>query len=166
MKTYEPKEGSFVKLSRSNRSLVSKYNKTKEDANNHITFDEAVIRMGLAPADIKILGEALVKVHGESDLESDELDKSLYGMGNIVGKNAPVEHTCEVAEVMDAIENSGLTTLERSVLEASMHSSYGWKKEFADQNINPKTGNSYSRAAVNSILDRAHQKLKKYLKVA
>lgn len=166
MKTYETKESSLMRVSKSHRSLVSEFNKTKKDANRHMTFDEAVIRMDLAPVEIKILGEALVKVIRESDggLADGDTDAGL--LDNVVGQSVSVEHNCEVAEVMDAIDNAGLTALERSALEASMHSSHGWKKAFADQNTNPKTGRPYTRAAVKIILDRAHQKIKKYLKVA
>ena len=34
--------------SKSHRTLVSNYNKTKEKANGHMTFDETVIRMELS----------------------------------------------------------------------------------------------------------------------
>ena len=168
MKTYIAKTKSLIALSKSHRTLVSDYNKTKEEANGHMTFDEAVIRMDLAPVDIKLLGEALVKVHVESDViewNDGESHQPMNCLDNR-GQNVPVEQSCAVVEVMDAIENAGLTVIERSALEASMHSSYGWKKKFAEQHINPKTGKSYSRAAVKIILERAHQKLKTYLKVA
>jgi len=168
MKTYEVKDKNLIVLYKTHRTLVSDYNKTKEKSNGHMTFDEAVIRMDLAPVEIKILGEALVKVSRESDMVSPQRDSEAAEslMDNIVGQNVTVEHSCVVVEVMDAIENAGLTVLERSALEASMHSSYGWKKKFADQHVNPKTGKSYTRASVKSILERAHQKVKKYLKVA
>jgi hypothetical protein len=168
MKTYEVKEKHLIAPSKFNRTLVSDYNKAKEKANGHMTFDEAVIRMNLDAADIKLLGEALVKVSRESDMSYDVSsgDQKESLMNNIAGQNVPVEHTCAVAEVQDAIENAGLTILERSALEASLHSSHGWKKEFADQHVNPKTGKSYTRAAVKIILERAYQKVKKFLKVA
>jgi hypothetical protein len=122
--------------------------------------------MELSSVEIKILGEALVKVTGESDYSDMSGDASQNPINNLVASSIPVEHACEVAEVQDAIENSGLTMLERSALDASLNASHGWKKAFSDQHINPKTGKSYSRAAVAIILERAHQKVKTYLKVA
>jgi hypothetical protein len=132
-----------------------------------MTFDETVIRMELSSVEIKILGEALVKVTGESDYNDMSGDSTAENpINNLVASSMPVEHACEVAEVQDAIENAGLTILERSALDASLNSSHGWKKAFSDQHINPKTGKSYTRASVKIILERAHQKVKRYLKVA
>jgi len=169
MKTFDIKEKNLIVPSKSHRTLVSNYNKTKEKANGHMTFDETVIRMELSSVEIKILGEALVKVTGESDYKTghDGGDSTAENpINNLVASSVPVEHACEVAEVQDAIENAGLTILERSALDASLNSSHGWKKAFSDQHINPKTGKSYTRASVKIILERAHQKVKRYLKVA
>ena len=64
---------------------------------------------------IKILGEALVKVTRESDANDMSGDQVAENpINNLVASSIPVEHACEVAEVQDAIENSGLTMLERS----------------------------------------------------
>jgi hypothetical protein len=166
MKTFDVKEKNLIAPSKAHRALVSDYNRTKEESNGHITFDDTVIRMELSSVEIKILGEALVKVTGESDYSDMSGDASQNPINNLVASSIPVEHACEVAEVQDAIENSGLTMLERSALDASLNASHGWKKAFSDQHINPKTGKSYSRAAVAIILERAHQKVKTYLKVA
>lgn len=166
MKTFDVKEKNLISPSKVHRALVSEYNKTKEKANGHMTFDDTVIRMELSSVEIKILGEALVKVTGESDYAMSGDQKSESPINMVVASKISVEHACEVAEVQNAIENSGLTMLERSALDASLNASHGWKKAFSDQHINPKTGKSYSRASVAIILERAHQKVKTYLKVA
>jgi DNA-directed RNA polymerase specialized sigma subunit len=165
MKTFDVKEKNLIAPSKVHRALVSDYNKTKQKANGHMTFDETVTRMELSSVEIKLLGEALVKVTGESDFGTDDVSRQ-NPINNLVASSIPVEHACEVAEVQDAIENAGLTALERSALDASLNASHGWKKAFSDQHINPKTGKSYSRASVAIVLERAHQKVKTYLKVA
>ena len=168
IKTYEVKKSGRTGITKSHRTLASNYNKIKEDANEHITFDEVVIRMNLTPVEVKILGETLVKVIKEVDINNSRSAFESYDLNMLEDKIVSVEHFCELGEVLEAIENAGLTTLERSVLEASMHStvSHGWKKKFADNNINSKTGKPYTRQATQGILDRAHQKIKEYLKVA
>ena len=169
MKTYEVKEKSLNGLTKSHRTLVSNYNKTKEDANEYMTFDEAVICMNLTPVEIKILGVALVKVIKEADVGNpSDYQRTASPLDMVEDKSVSVEHSCELAEVLEAIENAGLNTLERSVLEASLRSSasHGWKKKFAEKNINSKTGKSYSRANTQLLLDRAYEKIKQYLKVA
>jgi hypothetical protein len=128
--------------------------------------------MNLTPVEIKILGNALITVLKEADVRMSQKGHSgseiLSPLDMIEDKSVSVEHSCELAEVLEAIENAGLNTLERSVLEASIQvsASHGWKKKFADNNINSKTGKPYTRQATQGILDRAHQKIKQYLKVA
>lgn len=57
--------------------------------------------------------------------------------------------------------------MERLVLETSIQPYYGWQTKLANNNINPETGEPYSRRAIGYMLESATEKVKKaYSRIA
>ena len=76
----------------------------------------------------------------------------LYAKEN--GEIAQIDYT-------DMVQNAGLTEFELAVVEASQSGEAGWKTKVAAENVNPKTNQPYTRAAVKAILEKAYSKMRK-----
>jgi len=55
-------------------------------------------------------------------------------------------------DMFDAVENAGLSKAEMDVFTTSLKEYWGWQSDVAERNINPKTGENYTRQWVHQIL--------------
>lgn len=161
----------FCPLTNSDLQLVAKYHKTKKKMVQFATFDDILSELGLSNDEGKYLTSLLTYVFPEStiDLTGNEknLDASLNDASNdyTVFRQGIDHEPSSLREVDGAdyvsvvLKDSGLSQIERELIEAAMEPYSGWQTQFAKDHINPATGKSYSRMRITQMLSEVRQKV-------
>lgn len=142
--------------------LLSQFEETKRVLNRYATDEEIYEIMDLSPKELKAITKAKVRCLNESSIEWEGED------GNRITDYTEIrmgidKETDSVPchyEIREAMKQANLSDLERKVVDIAMCPHYGWQTELAAETINPKTGQPYSRAAINVILEAALKKIK------
>lgn len=137
--------------------LLNKFELTKALFNCHVTQDQVIEQMNLSDKEKIILNNALVTVINSSVFEKPG---ESYDYTDI-RKGIDKEENNATFEVRDALAKADLSDLERKIVEAFKVPYYGWQEDIASNNINPRTGIRYSRAAIAVMLEAALKKIKK-----
>lgn len=165
-------------LTNEDLTLWTQYEEAKLQFNDHVTFDQVVEAMGLDEEQCRALGVIMTKVVSESQIVSGDgpsASTNINHGNDYTSLRLGKEGNDNIVKltVSDAIKRANLTPFERIVLDASMvldpetgEPYYGWQTEVAKNNINPGTGEPYSRMWVGMALTAAYKKLKRVLKVA
>lgn len=161
-------------LTNTDLELVSRYEQTKRDMPQYVTFDQIIAKLGMSDEEGKYLNSLLVRVFAENSMgksgSQDHQDDEETGDGNdYTGHRVGIDHESETEVVIqqqhvnDTLDRAGLTAFERELIEAAMDPYLGWQTEFAKTHTNPSTGQPYSRMRITQVLEMARAKVVKAL---
>lgn len=162
-------QNAFCPLTNPHIKLVQKYEEKRKTYNDHVTFDEVTLALGLSEKDTKTLASIMAKVYNESSMKvSSNSDDNVtndytYLSGSARNEDEIFKNMTRLG-VQNAISVANLTEFEMKVLRASMEEPWGWQTELADNNINPKTGKPYTKTWIGTVLSHAQKKVKFALK--
>jgi RNA polymerase sigma factor (sigma-70 family) len=140
--------------------LSNSYFKIKKDLSNslgrEVSFNEACEEMNLSKKDKKRLQATLSEV-----ISIDGRIESGSRVGEISLSLEDKRACTSSLSKDDIIAKAKLNNWEKIVLQAYFDSngSSGWQTEVAENNINPKTNKSYSRAAPAIAMERVKSKI-------
>jgi len=144
-----------------NKKLYGNFEQIRRDSGIEIGFDEVVKLMGLGSKEVGDLRSMLTKVI--SQIEFSKGGNFEDDAPNSIGIYSAAQMETKPAldyDQMEAIHRTPMTDWERKVLEAYLQGSRGWASDVARNNINPETGESYSRRAPKIALDRVLERIK------
>jgi DNA-directed RNA polymerase specialized sigma subunit len=149
------KSSMLCPLANSDLKLLIEYKKVA-NSGEHMTFDDIIEKMNLSQKKAFHLSRILSKVETESQYDRED------GKFEIFEDEKPENLLCSW-EASEILNRSGLSGIEREVLDASMKSYRGWQSDFARNHINPNSGKPYSRMRITQILDSARAKVIKVM---
>ena len=154
-------------------ALMSRFERTKRDMPEYVTFDQVVAQLGLSTEEGKYLNTLLTRVYAENQMGSskektdkregttDTDDYTCHRVGvdrdfenEVVSQNQQVEETLNAAK---------LTSFERELIEVAMNPFHGWQTHFAKTHINPATKKPYSRMRITQVLEIVRAKVAKVM---
>lgn len=163
----------FLRLKNDDLKLVVTYEKTRNNAHQHVTFDEIVKLMGLDKETASHLSTLLTRIYIENQISlngEDMGDEGSSGSGDYTACRAGCLHEDETGPVVarltvqTAIEKANLSDFEKIVIRAFLEDdSLGWQTRLANSLKNPQTGKHYSRMWVTITKNSAMEKLRKYM---
>ena len=153
-------------LTNSDLELVSRFEQTKKNMDQYVTFDQIIAELGLSEEEGKHLNVLLTRVEtnigaGSAHTEADFNDYTAHR----AGIDHDVENDGVVGEmsVNDTLNRAGLTKMERDLIEAAMNPYNGWQSDYARNHVNPETKKPYSRMRITQVLQMARDKVAKVL---
>ena len=162
----------LCRLTNDDLVLYTKYEKAKQAA-SHSTFDELVQQLGFSSEEGLRLDFILKKVYTESRLNDSDERQQVEVRDDYTGRGRSLKETngnshvedCEGQDYVDDIlSKAGLNDIERKVIEAAMNPYNGWQTAFAQNHINPRTKQPYSRMSITNFLTSAREKVAKVMK--
>lgn len=144
-----------------NKKLYGDFEQMRRETGMDIGFDEIVKLMGLGSQEIDDLRCMLTKVISQIEFSKD--GNSEEDSSNSIGIFSAVQPEAKPVldyDQMEAINRTPMTDWERKVLDAYLEGGRGWASDVARNNINPDTGEVYSRRAPRLALDRVLARIK------
>ena len=157
-------QGSFLsRLANSSIVLLDKYQKAKNKAGLGVNFDQITDDLGLSDKEKRHLSDLLTKAVSASSLENENSEEPSDYTAlriNIDGGNDTDTYIQNEA-VKEILDRSGLTPIERELIETAMNPYHGWQKAVGEKYIAPRTGKPYGRMRITQILAKAREKVAK-----
>lgn len=146
----------FSPWSQKTKKLLLKFETTR--LSDRLTFDETVVKLNLTPEEVQLISKMRSRLYNESSLPSTYDESGEEASLLEINAMAPAERTLEPdqKEVFKRLAND-LTAWEKTVLEGVLQGRN--KSDIALENINPETGESYSRQAPAVALERIGKKI-------
>jgi DNA-directed RNA polymerase specialized sigma subunit len=159
----------FGPLTNAAIELLKRFDAAAASINGPVKDEDIYKVAKFTPDEIETLKDVKVRVCNETEVVA-----YTYNDGESVNDYTAArrginteEDTIPLYEMREALASADLTPFERKVVETSLSPHYGWQSELAASEINPKTKQPYTRAAIGVILERALKKIKDaYMKVA
>ena len=143
-----------------NKKLYGQFKKTHDELGVEASFDEVVKLMDLNDDQIADLRDMMVHVVNHTDIVRSE-NQEESADPDVLGVLGAAVETPEVdLDLGDAMNNTPMTTWERTVLDAFLSGNRGWASEVARNHINPDTQEAYSRRAPKLALDRVLDRIR------
>lgn len=144
-----------------NKKLYGDFEQIRRENGMDIGFDEIVKLMGLSEKEVGDLRSMLTKVINQVEFSKglsveSEMPNSL---GIYSAEQKEVKPVLDFDQ-MEAIRRTPMTDWERQVLDAYLQGGRGWASDVARNNVNPETGQPYSRRAPKIALDRVLARIK------
>jgi len=143
----------LIPLGSSAAKLVYKYQRIAADE-AYLSFEEICDRLELNEKQRLRLTMNLNKIKNASSLADDDEEPK-----EIFLDNPDSMENGLFPEHLDAISRANLTPWEEKVLHAFLFDGRGWATRVAAANINPVTGQCYSREAPHVALERLKKKI-------
>lgn len=134
-------------ISRGVRKLRTKVKELM--SKQHLSFEEAIT----VAAEMEEVGEVVLQQLRDAMYFMTELDCDLSDPE--ISQESP-----ETQAMREAVATTGLTDLERELVEAHLSGDRGYRQRMCDKRINPNNGKPYTRGRLSQIFIEACNKLR------
>ena len=159
-------QGSFLShLSNASISLLSKFNKAKQESVSGASFDDIAKSIDLSDEDKLHLTQVLKRatpassfMQSSSEGEAEAChDYTAYRIN--INENIENDVLVEKLTTQQILDRSNLNSLERELIETAMNPYRGWQTAVGQKHIAPRTGKPYGRMRITQILKVARKKV-------
>ncbi len=144
-------------------SLRKRYAEAEEKINGPASIDEICDVAGFTDRERNLVATTFVSVARQSDMLLSNKDESNQEEADYTGMRRGLDNEETIRcnyEIKEAFSQADLTSFERKVVETYLDPFHGWQTKLASEEINPRTGQFYTRAAIAVILEKALKKIK------